>query len=282
MFKNIDIFDVRATQVTVAFMVIASIERFFHIPHGIWFITTSSMVYSALHPGLVFKSVFLRLIGVLLGVAAILPIWAVIHINFRFAIIILFFTMWALVFFIALPFNRYMMTIVMFSDLIFEWTNPSNFFLQYYVIDRSVCIILIFAVCLVLEYLFFGSENMTQLYYQHLCQKIRKDLLKFYHHADTKQLQRANIFKHTSRLVEQLKQLETLINDYTFEHGHAKAFTIKAEKVSSVLVQEFRKIVCFFYVKNKGGDPTRLNALRSDIEASLNQPLDDLLQKRAT
>lgn len=282
MFKNIDIFNVRATQITFAFMLIIGIEHFFHIPHGVWFVTTSCMVFSAIHPGLVFKGAYLRLVGTLLGLGVIVLIWLVIHINFRFVIIILFFSMWALIFFIALPPNRYMVTIVMVSDLIIEWTNTNDFFFQYYVIDRIVCIILVFSVCIVIEYLWFGSKSMTALYYHYLCEKIRQDLDVFFRLAMSKNLNKSEIFRQIRALTEQLGQLTTLINDYTFEHGNNYRFIADAGVISNVLIQEFRKIICFIHLKEQGANPERMSAMRKEIEHSLNQPLSQLSGKRTT
>ena len=131
MFKNIDLFNKRSTQITITFMLFAALDSFFQFPHGSWFIITGAMIYIGFHPWLVYRRAYMRLTGTLVGVAAVVIIWTIIHFNFRFAIIILLIAVWSLAFFVELPYNRFMIPITVFIDLTIQWTNTNQFFLEY-------------------------------------------------------------------------------------------------------------------------------------------------------
>ena len=278
MFKNIDLFTKRSTQITLTFMLFATLDTYFHIPHKVWFIITGAMIYVGFHPWLVHRRAYMRLTGTLVGVAAVIIVSTVIHFNFRFAIIILFFSVLTLVFFIDLPYNRFMISMTIFIDLIIEWGNTEQFFLEYYITDRIICTLLAFGVCIIIEYLWFGTESMTELYYQYLSKKLRKELKSFYLLANSNRLTKAEIFKKINSTARQINELRQLINEHINQHGCTRFFAEESEAISAIIVKEFRQIVSLFYLTKSKSNNIKLNSIRSELEDSLNLPLESLLK----
>ncbi len=282
MSKNIDLLNKRFMQITIAFMVLVAIDQFFHLPHSAWLITAGTLIYTGLYSDQIFQRAYLRFTGTLVGVAAVVIVWSLVHFNFRFAIIFLLLSIWSMVFFIAVPVNRHMIAITIFVDLVVQWTNPGDFLLQYYVVDRIVCTGFAFAVCITIEYAWFGSKNMTELYYHYQCKQLRKELKDFYRLANSNQLSNASLFKKIYSTNRQIVQLTQLINAHIFQHGCTLFFVEDSAAISQTILQEFRKIVCLFYLKNKNGDSHMIHTIQAELEHSLNQPLEHFLHRRTT
>jgi len=65
--------------------------------------------------------------------------------------------------FMLLPYNRFMIIGTIFSDILLEWTNTATFSLEYYVIDRLICVFIVFAICISIEQIWFGKSNLSYL-----------------------------------------------------------------------------------------------------------------------
>ena len=103
----------------------------------------------------------------------------------------------------------------------------------------------------------------------------------FYILADTNKLTKTELFKRIGSTSKQINDLMRLINEHIYQHGCTRFFAEDSEAISAIIVQEFRQIVCLFYLKKNNSNQVRLNIIRSALEYSLNQPLESLLHERA-
>lgn len=248
MFKNIDLFTKRYLQITMVFMLFSFIQQFFHIPHDSWIIITSAMIYSGFNPGTVLKRAYMRFSGTILGVAAITIAWYFMHFDYRLAFIFLVLICWAIVFFMGLPYNRYMIVVTLFSDILIQWDNSNKFNIQFYVVDRIVCTAIVFAICLVIEYLWFGKSNMTTLNFINLRDSLKDDMRSLYKITQERNLSSGNIFKGIKKVNLKIDRLELLISDAKYEQVFHE-FTEDEKKFGRDIVLLFRRIVSVHYLQ---------------------------------
>lgn len=269
MLKTVDLYTQRYWQITVTFMLFSFIERFFHIPHAIWIVVTGSVLYSGFNPGTVLKRAYLRFYGTIIGIAAVTIVWHIIHIDYRLAT--LFYVLiisWA-VFFIALPYHLFVILATVFSDIAIQWSNPDSFSLEYYAIDRLTCTMIVFGICILLEYLWFGRSNMTYLNYQHLYGAIKQDIAALYHSVQQKNLTAGKILKKIQTIRCKLDQLSVLIADSTYEGKRSHTFTSKEIQNNNHIIQTFRQIVILHYLQTQDNGNIQLPFLKIQTQEAI-------------
>lgn len=276
--RQLNVFTKRYLQITTAFMVFAAIEQYGHIPHSVWIILISSLVYSGFNPSVVLKRSYLRFFGTITGVAAVFILWHFIHFDYRLEIILVLLIFWAFIFFKNIPYNQYMIVSTLFSDLLIEWTNSASFSIEFYVIDRVICTAIIFGLCILMEYAWFGSSNMTTLQYHHSCCLLRRNLHEFYLLADSNRVTKARMFKAITSVNQQIASLCLLIDSLVYEHNKVPLLSKNAETVTATIVHIFRKIVCLYYLRVQNEYDPKIELIRAEIEQALSIPLEEYLR----
>lgn len=268
MFNSIDIFTRRYLQITTAFMIFVFIEQYFHIPHAVWIVITGSIIYAGFNPGTVLKRAYWRFSGTLTGVCAVAIMWYIIHLDYRTAIIFAALIAFAMVFFLALPYNYYMIIATLSSDIAVEWGNSGHFSLQYYVVDRVVCTLIVFAICLVMEHLWFGRSNFTSLLYRKTKTELYNEMEMCSRNVDHIHLSKANLLRFVISTRRKMEQITILSNDAIYERNDE----IRNDLFPGKMVVLFRQVVSLWYVKKHDGNNSRLVAeLEQKIHDSFNQ-----------
>ena len=270
MFKSIDLYTKRYWQITMAFMIFAFIDQVFHIPHSSWVIITGAMLYSGFNPGTVLKRGYLRFLGTIVGVAAINIMWHFIHWDFRLATIFLIIICWGITFFVALPYNRYMIIVTLFSDGIIQWADTSGFNIEFYTVDRLVCTLLVFVICILVEFLWFGRSNMTYLNYVNLSKLLKDDVQELYQITQKRELSSGKIFKQISAITTKVDRLNTLVNDAKYEDKKLHEFSEVEKQFGHQVVLVFRKVVSLHYLKLHDKDNPIIPTFKLQVEREVN------------
>lgn len=269
MFKPLDVFTRRYLQITTAFMLFVFIEQYFHIPHAVWIVITGATIYAGFNPGTVLKRAYWRFSGTLTGVCAVAIMWYIIHWDYRTAIVFAVLICFAMVFFLGIPYNYYMIIATLSSDIAVEWGNSGHFSLQYYVVDRVICTLIVFAICLVMEHLWFGRSNFTLLLYQQTKRQLHSEMREVSQRIDHMHLSKANLLRFVISTRRKMEQITILTNDAIYERDE----TIRDDPFSRQMVVLFRQVVSLWYVKKHDSNNLKLIAgLEEKIHGSFNLP----------
>lgn len=271
MFDHITLFTKRYLQITMVFILFTTLQLFFNFPHDSWIIITSALLYSGFNPGTVLKRAYLRFSGTVIGIAAVTIVWHIIHFDYRLEIIFLVVICWATVFFTGLPYNRFMIIVTLLSDITLEFNNPKHFELQNYIIDRFIATAIVFGVCILVEYLWFGRQNMTHLNYLSLRQKIKTQMENLYAISQKTHLSRSTVFKHVQQVSNTLSSLEMIINDGKYENRNRK-FTIAEIEFAQSALLIFRKILNVYYLRTQNNyDILKLEQLKLEVSETISK-----------
>lgn len=270
MSKHIDLLTTRCLQITFAFMLFAAIDQFCHIPHPAWIIITGALIYAGFDPTTVLKRAYHRFIGTITGIAAVVIMAFLIHLDFRLGIFFLVFVTWAMSFTRLLPYHLFMIPATMFSDLVSEISNSSVFLLQFYFIDRAVNTVIVFAICICMEYVWFGKSNFTVLSYENLLKTINKDLKQFYELTCTKKVTRAELMKKIRINNQQIATLQGLIVDKKYLPNNPDFYRY-AGTLAVQTLHHFRKIVCLVYLTQNDSNNPKIETIKLEIEEFLNK-----------
>ncbi len=271
MFKNIDLFTRRYWQITIALMFFVFIQRYFHIPHDEWIIITSGMIYIGFDPGIVLKRAYLRFYGTIAGVAAVSISWYFIHLDYRLATIFLVLLAPFATFIAKLPYNYYVIVITIFSDTLIQIFNPIDFHPEFYAFDRILCTLIVFAICIFIEYVWFGRSDMTLLNYNSLCNSLKLDVKEFYRLTYQNKVCRGKIFKMIKQINFKIDRLNTLVEETKNEGNHRYKFTQEEKIFGHNIIQAFRKSVSIYYLQFEHNQQNLiLQQLRTDAERLIN------------
>ena len=270
MLRHLDLLDIRYLQITLAMLIFAAIDKFAHIPHSSWIVISGIMVYNGFNPGTVIKRAYLRFIGTIIGVAAVAIIWYLIHLNYRLLIPGTILIMWAMMYFAALPYNRFMIIATIFSDIILEWSNTATFSLQYYVVDRVICVLIVFAICIILEQICFGKSNLSYLNFMQTKQQIIKELEQLFHDTNKGCLSKAKLLKQSNLTLQKLERLLLLAKDSKYE-GSSQIKTQNLQQLAINIRNIQRKISGFIYLKNYKLNHKKEELLRQTIQDDLSK-----------
>jgi hypothetical protein len=259
MFKNVDIYTKRYIQITFAYMLFVALEEGSNFPHSTWITITGCMIYIGFNPGTVLKRSYLRLPGTLVGVCAMALMWYVIHLDYRMAIFFMAFIAWAMVYFFSLPYNYYVIVTTMFSDIGIEWSNTSTFSLQYYIVDRVMCTLLVFGICIVLEYFWFGRDNFTELSYFNIRKQLLNEIRNTERSIDQEQLSRAKLFRLVGTTRKKWLQMRIFLNDAKYE----KDRRILADDFPHKISCYFRSVVNIWHIQHNYPQSGKLARLRT-------------------
>lgn len=250
---KLDLFTRRYLQITMAFMLFVFVQNFFNIPHSIWIIITGAMVYSGFHAGTVVKRAYLRLTGTIIGVAAVGIVWHFLHLDYRLAIPYFIIIIWSCIFFQLLPYDQFIIIVTLLSDILVELPNTANFNLQYYIQDRLACTILAFALCVGIEYLWFGRSNMMYLHYVDAQSSANKMLHELYQMTKDNTLNYSQILKKINIVNAQIDKISVILDDAKYEskRGYRQFQLSPADKQFNIqMIQLFRKIVSIHYLRH--------------------------------
>jgi hypothetical protein len=265
---SIDLFTKRYLQITFMFMLFSWIYEYAHIPHASWIVITGASIYSGFDPSAVLKRAYMRFSGTVVGIAAVVILWHLIHFDYRSLIFFLVFIAWGMVFFQGLPYRRFMIMTTLFSDLINETSNSDYFYIQYYIFDRFTCVAIVFSLCIVIEQIWFGRSNLTRLNYDYSQQAVYDDLRHFYQMTLDKRISRAQLFKELASIHQQITHLRGLMTDQKFE-GEKDDYYQHTEDVVARILHVFRKIVCVVYLRANDRHNPAMASLRAEIDGLL-------------
>lgn len=270
MFQNIDLFTYRYMQITICYMLFAAIVVFMHIPHSIWIILTGSMLYSGFHPGTIIKRSFLRLKGTIIGIAAAFIFWHIIHIDYRLANLSIPIIFALLCFYRNLSYDKVMIIMTVMAVILIQATNTSSFHLSFFIIDRLICTIIVFALCYLVEYFWFGRNNLTYLNYNYQCKSLLNELERLLTIVQSKHLSYTKLLDKIRLTHEKINYLNGLVLDAKY-HGKPQKFDLVAEDFMVEAVAIFRKIVSFSYLLKHNTQTTQRQYLIEEATKSLNR-----------
>lgn len=256
-------------------MIFVFMQRVFHIPHDEWVIITSAMIYAGFNTGMVLKRAYLRFVGTLVGVAAVSIVWYFMHLDYRLAVIFLVVIASLITFAARLPYNKYVIIVTLFSDTLIQILNPLNFHPEFYLFDRILCTCLVFGVCVVLEYIWFGRSNLTRLNYINLCNSLKTDIQDFYqliqHPYSGARVGRSKVFKMIKKINFKIDQLTSLIEDIQHEGSLGYRLNAAEKQFGYEVVQIFRKIVSIHYLQSADEQHHMLPQLCLDTEKTISR-----------
>lgn len=270
--KTLDLFTRRYTQITMAFMLFVFVQNFFRIPHSIWIIISGTMIYSGFQPGTVIKRAYLRFTGTFIGVAAVGLMWHLLYLDYRLALPCFLAIIWGCVFFVLLPYNQFIIIVTLLSDILIELPNTEHFYLQYYIFDRLVCTAIAFAMCIGIEYVWFGRSNMMYLHYLDSQSKTKKMLQELYQMTQSHTLNVSKILKKINLVNTQLDALTLIVEDGKYESKRRyRQFQLNAndKKFNIEVIQLFRKIVSIYYLLRHEPTNPQLPLLAQQVDLFL-------------
>lgn len=269
---TLDLFTKRFIQITFVFVFFAYVDQYWHIPHSSWIIITSALIYSGFDSGAVINRAYLRFTGTIVGIAFVVIVWQCVHLDYRTLEFFLAFLSWSLVFFVAIPYDRFMILATLVSDLALEVSNSSDFLLQFYVIDRFLCTAFVFGACIIIEQVWFGKSDFTFLNCQHLLKTIQQDLEHIYKMTKHKEYTRAKLYREMKSINQKIIRLKLLVHILEYKPTATQLY-LNAEPLAAKIVHDFRKIVCLLYLHVNDNDNLAIVPLQLEIEASLSIPL---------
>ena len=269
MFKSLDIYTQRYIQIVIIVVIAQSIYQFSHIPHSIWILITITSVYSGFHSTDVIKRANSRLYGTILGIAMVAILWHLIHWDFRLLIILTTLLVAAMVFFSQIPYQYFVIFSTSFSDITKEWSNASNFNLMYYINDRLICTIIGFALCISIEYFWFGRQNLTYLNALQIKNNILKNMERLFSTAKTG-TKSNKIFQLTNMLLKDILKLNNLIADLKSEKN-AQVEHLEVQSLNIAIQQVADKIISLNYLTSSKTNLSTVQNLTLEIEKELSQ-----------
>lgn len=268
MFQNLDLFTYRYLQISICYMIFAAIVVFAHIPHSIWIILTGSMLYSGFHPGTIIKRSYLRVKGTFIGIAAAFIFWHIVHIDYRLSIISIPIIFSLLCFFRNLSYDRVMIIMTVLAVILIQTTNSSSFHLDFFIWDRLFCTLIVFAVCYLVEYFWFGRSDLTNLNYVYQCTNLLNELKALLCMVQARQISHAKLLTKIRLTHEQINYLNNLITDAKY-HKHTHKFDLIAEGFILEAIATFRQIVSYSYLSKYQLEPVKQQKLIQDATAAL-------------
>lgn len=269
MFKSLDIYTQRYIQIVIIVVIAQSIYQYSHIPHSIWILITITSVYSGFHSTDVIKRANSRLYGTILGIAMVAILWHLIHWDFRLLIILTTLLVAAMVFFSQIPYQYFVIFSTSFSDITKEWSNASNFNLMYYINDRLICTLIGFALCISIEYFWFGRQNLTYLNALQIKNNILKNMERLFNIAKTG-TKSNKIFQLTNTLLKDILKLNNLITDLKSEKN-AQVESLEIQNINTAIQQVADKIISLNYLTSSKTNLSLIQNLTLEIENELSQ-----------
>lgn len=269
MFKSLDLYTKRYIQIVIVVIIAHSIYLFSHIPHSVWVLVTITSVYSGFHAKDVIRRANSRVYGTIVGVALVAIIWHLIHWDFRLLIIITTLLVGAMVFFSQIPYQYVVIISTAFSDITTEWSNSSSFNLMYYINDRLICTLGAFALCIGIEYFWFGRQNLTYLNALQTKNDILNKMQRLFEIARTGTREN-QIFKLTNALLKDIAKLNNLLNDLQSEKD-ASIQHLEILRLNRILQESANKIISLNYLNFSHTNRAAVQNLTLEIERDISQ-----------
>ena len=269
MFSSLDLYTRRYIQIVFMCMLGQTIYLYSNIPHNIWIVISVCTVYSGFNAGTVIKRAYYRLVGSIAGVSLVVIVWHLIHLDYRLLIILTILLIGVMVFCITLPYNRFIIISTVFSDITMEWSNSSSFSIYYYVMDRLICIAIVFSLCIMIEYFWFGRANLSYLNYKQTQKNLLKELNLLYQLSQST-CNNGKIFKLINAVLTEVEKLKSIAADVKFE---GRNFTKQQELDRGVvrIVTLQRSIISLNYLITNNGETTTIQQLKTNIEIELRE-----------
>ena len=269
MFKDVDLYTQRYIQIVLMCIVAQTIYLYSNIPHSIWIVISVCGVYGGFSSGAVIKKAYHRLTGTVTGIALVVIIWHLIHWDYRLLLVLT--TLWIplFVFFILIPYNRFVILATAFSDIMSEWSNSSSFSVYYYVMDRFICVFIVFSLCICIEHFWFGRKDLSYLNFKQTQKNILKNLKQLYALSQTT-CKNGTIFKLVNTLLAEIEKLTTIAADVKYEGRHFSQQEELEQGVHRTVTLQ-RNIISLNYLTKNNGDSATINLLKTKIEIELTE-----------
>lgn len=269
MLKNLDLYTQRYIQIVIIVVIAQSIYQFSHIPHSVWILVTIVSVYSGFHSTDVLKRANSRIYGTIIGISMVAIVWYLVHLDFRLLIILTTLLVPALVFFCSIPYKYSVILSTIFSDITKEWSNSNSFSLIYYINDRLICTLIGFALCISIEYFWFGRQNLTYLNALQTKNDILKNMQQLFNIAKTG-AKSNKMFKLTNILLKDILKLNNLIIDLKSENS-LPVEQLKIQNINTDIQKVADKIISLNYLNSSRTPFAITQNLTLEIEQELSQ-----------
>lgn len=269
MFKDIDLYTQRYIQIVIMCIIAQTMYLYSNIPHNSWIVISVCGIYSGFNPGAVIKKAYHRLIGTFAGIAMVVIIWHLIHLDYRLLIVFTTLLIPLFVYFSQVPYNRFVILATVFSDIMMEWSNSDSFSIYYYVMDRLICTFIVFALCICIEQFWFGKKNISYLNFKQTQSNILNDLKRLYALSQTT-CKNATMFKSINALLAEIEKLTTIAADAKFE---SRNFFNRAELENGVnrTISLQKDIIALNYLTESKGEAIIIHQLKTKIEIELKE-----------
>lgn len=269
--KTVNVYTKRYGQITMTFMLFSFIEQFFFIEHAAWIVITGAVIYAGFNPGTVLKRAYHRLSGTVLGIVAVAIAWHIMHADHRLATLFYVLILTSAIFLCALPYNRLAILLTLLSDIVMQWGDPSDFYLEYYIPDRLICTLIVFGICIVIEYLWFGRSNLTYLNYTNVCENLKNDIRALNQALQNDTLSPGKVLKKITAISLKMDTLNLLLSDLVYEKSHDSAFTREEKQIAFSIIQTFRAVTSVYYLKKHDKNNPRLPFLNQQLQQSIGE-----------
>lgn len=249
MFKIVDTYSQRSLYVALILMVFVAVDRISHIPSSSWIIFLGCSVYVGFDSGAVVKRSQLLFFGTILGLICAMSLTRFIYWNYDLTSAGLVLSMSAVLFFTAIPFYRLVILVTILSDLLMQRLDSQLVNIKYCSINRFMCLIVIFIICVLFEYFWFGRNNTTYLNYLALRDFLRKDLVEFSMLLQQEKFTVSNIYRKIQNFLSKVARLNTLVNSLLYEKSYASSLSEEDKKYNEKLIEDFRAILGIYYIK---------------------------------
>ena len=268
MSKTLDLYTHRLLQITLVFVILAWLDQYGHIPYSSWIIVTGAVIYAGFDAGTVLRRAYLRMLGTIIGIAAVAIVWHVVHFDYRLYIFFVVLITWMMIFSQILFYQNFVICATLFADLSVETSNSSAFLLPYYIADRFISTGIAFSVCIVIEQLWFGKNNLSVLTCRYLLKTIQQKLDELYTITKYRDVTRSTLFKEILSINQSIFRLRTIIADHQYEATNVP-FYQNAELLVNQIIYDLRQIICLGYLKKNDQHNPAIAYITAQVEEKL-------------
>lgn len=249
MFKNMNKYTQRSLYVTIIFIIFVVIDRLFHVPSSSWIVFLGCAVYAGFDTGTVLMRNQLLLCGTILGLVCALLLARFVYWGYELTSVALVISLIAVLFFTAIPYYRVVILITILSDLLMQRMDSTMINIKYYAIDRFMCLMIVFCICIVLEYFWFGRSNSTYSQYLDSRNALKQDLLDFSMLLQKNKFTKSEMYKKIQLFTVKFNRLEMLMKSLGYEKKSPCVLSEKDQVVFHRLLDAFRIMTGLYYMK---------------------------------
>lgn len=271
MYKAIDIYLQRSLHITLIFMVFVTFDRLSHVPSSSWVIFLGCAVYAGFDSGSVLRRNQLLFFGTIFGLICAMILARFVYLEYEITSGALVIVTAAVLFFTAIPYHRLVILVTILSDLLMQRIDSQIVSIKYYSINRFMCLVIVFSICVVLEYFWFGRSNATYLHYLEMRDSLRQDILEFSTLWQQDKLTKCDIYRKIQTVTLKINRINALMSSLTYEKAFSSDISEKDMAYNDRLINSFRMITGLYYMK--------IHRLEEISESFLAQKIAQIMEK---